>query len=490
MVIKTFILMGILRQKIAYNITFSSAARIIDTFLALVITGLLTRYLGKAGFGDYVIVFTFLNILTVLADFGIYSITIRNISQADEKEAEIISNAFTLRMASTAAVFLIGIAAVFFLPYSLDIKKGIVVASLGFWSLFSAQVLMGLFQKKLRIDRAALAEMAGRIVQLGLVIFFIKENFGFLSILVALSVSGVANFAINVWFARKFTDVRLAYNFDIWKKMIMDGWSLAVSAILVMFYFRFNVIILSLLKGEEAVGIFGVGYKILENLIFFPAMFVGLVMPMMSKAAKTDLPRLKEIMQKAFNAIMILLVPLVFITVILSDKIVYTIAGKNFEESFGVLNILIFAVAFIFFGTLWSNAIIALNKQKKLMQIYFLGSLISLISNYILIPLYSYLGAAWSTLITEFFVTVLMAFYLWKEIKYFPGFNRFFKIILAAAVSTEVVFVAKKMIILRSQAVELALLLVVGSVFYLSVLYFLKGINSQEIGLFFKKNDK
>jgi len=480
---------GTIRQKIAYNITFSSAARIVDTFLALVITALLTRYLGKAGFGDYIIVFTFLNILTVLADFGIYSITIRNISQADEKESEIISNAFTLRMASTAAVFLIGIAAVFFLPYSLDIKKGIVVASLGFWSLFSAQVLMGLFQKKLRIDRAALAEMAGRIVQLGLVIFFIKENFGFLSILVALSISGAANFAINVWFARKFTALRLAYNFDVWKKMIIDGWPLAVSAILVMFYFRFNIIILSLLKGEEAVGVFGVGYKILENLIFFPAMFVGLVMPMMSKAAKTSVAELKEIMQKAFNAIMILLVPLVLITVILSDKIVYTIAGKNFEESFGVLNILIFAVAFIFFGTLWSNAIIALNKQKKLMQIYFFGAAISLASNYILIPSYSYLGAAWSTFITEFLVTILMAIYLWKEINYLPRLNRLFKIILAAAVSAEAVFLAKKTIILGSNTAELACLLIAGGVFYISTLYFLKGINAQEVGLFFKKND-
>lgn len=479
--------MSTTRQKIAYNITFSSAARIIDTFLALVIMGLLTRYLGPSGFGDYIIVFTFWYIFTVLADLGLYSIVVREISQNEEKESEIISNAFTLRMASTALIFFIGVLIVFFLPYSNQIKSGVIIAALGFWALFSGQVLMGVFQKNIRIDKSALAEMAGRIVQLFLVAFFIAKDFHFLSVILAFSVSGVANLALNLWFARKFVKLRLAADFIIWKKILREGWPLALSAILTMLYFRLNVITLSLIKGEEAVGIFGVGYKILENLIFFPAMFVGLVMPMMSRAAKADMAKFKDIIHKVFNALVVFLFPMVAATIIFSKEIIQIIAGNGFSESSGVLNILIFATALIFLGTLFSNAIIALNKQKQLFKIYFWGAVLNFAANIILIPKLSYIGAAWSTLATEFLVTALMMMYLWREIKYLPHFPRLFKIILSTIISAIGVLFIGKWLAGKSPAVLLAFLLPLEIALYFLVLYITGGAKKEEFKLFFNR---
>lgn len=479
--------MSTTRQKIAYNITFSSAARIIDTFLALVIMGLLTRYLGPSGFGDYIIVFTFWYIFTVLADLGLYSIVVREISQNEEKESEIISNAFTLRMASTALIFFIGTLIVFFLPYGNQIKLGVVIAALGFWALFGGQVLMGVFQKNIKIDRSALAEMAGRIVQLFLVAFFIAKDFHFLSIILAFSVSGIANLALNLWFVRKFVKLRLVADFILWKKILREGWPLALSAILTMLYFRLNIITLSLIKGEEAVGIFGVGYKILENLIFFPAMFVGLVMPMMSRAAKTDMIKFKDILHRVFNALVVFLFPLVAATIILSKEIIQTIAGNSFNESSGVLNILIFAAALIFLGTLFSNAIIALNKQKQLFKIYFWGAVLNFAANIILIPKLSYIGAAWSTLATEFLVTALMMIYLWREIKYLPRFPRLFKIIFSTIISAIGVLFIGKWLAGKSPAVLLAFLLPLEIALYFFVLYITGGAKKEEFKLFFNR---
>lgn len=475
--------MSTVRQKIAYNVTFSSVVRIIDTFLALIITALLTRYLGPQGFGDYVIVFTFGYILTVLADLGLYSITVREISRNEAEENKIINNAFTLRMASTAIIFFVGVAAMYFLPYQNHVKVGMILASVGFWSLFSAQILTSVFQKNLRIDKAALAEMAGRIFQLILVLVFIRENLGFLSIIIAFSLSSAVNFFVSCRFAGKFSKLGIAADFSVWKKMIREGWPLAFSAILVMLYFRLNIVILSLMKGGEAVGIFGAGYKILENLIFFPAMFVGLVMPMMSRAAKEDIKRFKEILHKSFNALVIILVPLTMMTVILSDNIIYAIAGEKFSESAKVLNILIFATALIFLGTLWSNAIIALNRQRELVKIYSLGAILNFAANLILIPPLSYIGAAWATLATEFLVTALMAFYLWNKIAYFPRGGRLIKIIFAASLASLVVLAAKKVIILNSPLAALAVLLSFGGAFYFLTLYFIGGVSRDELGL-------
>lgn len=478
--------MATVRQKIAYNVTFSATARIIETFLALVIVGLLTRYLGKADFGDYITVLNFWYIFSVLADMGLYSISVREISQNSDREKEIISNAFTLRITSASLVFFIGVIVSFFLPYSSQIKTGIILASFGFWALLSSQVLMALFQKNLRIDRAATAEIISRIFQFFLIVALIKYELGFPTIIAAVSLSGIANLLLNLWFAGKFVRIRPAFDCALWKKFISEGWPLAIAAVFVMLYFRLNILILSFLKGSEAVGIFGLGYKILENLIFLPAMFVGLLMPIMSVSAKENMEKFRGILQKALDALIVFLVPLTGFTLVFSDKIIYLIAGKNFSESAGVLNILIFAAALIFPATLWSNAIIALGKQKQLLKIYFFGVILNLGANTALTAYFSYTGTAIATLATEFLVTFLMFIYLKSEINYRPALDRARKVIVAALISSASVWYLGKIASALSVFVSLPLLLVSGAGIYFFLLYFLNGVSPKELGLIFK----
>lgn len=477
-----------LRQKIAYNATFSAVARVLDGILALVLTAYLARYLGPIGFGNYVIVFTFWYIFTVLADLGLYQITVREISQNKENEQEIISNAFTLRLSATALVFLIGFFSILFLPYANELKIGLMLGAAGFWALSGSQVLTGVFQKNLRIDKIAIAEVLCRVTQLFLTLYIIEKDLGFLNVVLVFSISAFINLVIICFFANNFVKLRLAFDIAVWKKMVQEGWPLAAGAIFVMIYFRFNAIILSFMKGEEAVGVFGIGYKILENLLFFPVMFIGLVMPIMSRSAKNDLAKLKDVLQKTFNALIVFLVPMIAFTVILSDKIVYAIGGKNFSESSVVLDVLIFATAMIFLATLWSNAIIALGAQRKLAKFYFYGAILSLAANTVLIYLFSYTGAAWATFITEFFVTALMALYLRKLIAYAPNTNRLPKIIIATIVSSSlIIMINNNNIFFNSPIMALGVQLALGGVFYFLTLFFIGGVNIKEIGLFFKK---
>ena len=49
----------VIARKIAYNVLVSSISKILATVLALVSIGLITRYLGKDGFGNYSTVIAF-----------------------------------------------------------------------------------------------------------------------------------------------------------------------------------------------------------------------------------------------------------------------------------------------------------------------------------------------------------------------------------------------------------------------------------------------
>ena len=464
-----------LTQKIVYNALFSAGARVVEVALALVIIGLTTRYLGGGGFGDYIIVITFVYIFSVIADLGLYSIVVREISREGADEEKIVNNAWTLRL--VAGFFILGSA--FFVslifPYSESVKLGIGIAAIGFWILSNVQVLMGLFQKHLAMDKVAIAEILGRIVQLLFVWICVKFDLGFLYIIFSIFLGAIFNFALILFFTSKYIKIRLRFDFKFWKKLLKQAYPLAISAILVLIYFKLDTIFLSVMKPREDVGVYGLSYKILENLIFFPAMIVGLTMPIMSRLIFTDKAKFRSVAQRTLNFLIIAVVPMTVGVVFISDKIIKLLGGgEGFNDSPLVLNILMAALGFIFLGALFSNIIIAANKQKILAQIYFVGMAFNIITNFIFIPRYSYFGAAATTVATELLVTILMIWVVYRSVKFIPSFAILFKALLASSLMALALYYFNYLNILY--------LLILGGIVYLPTIYFIGGISKEEIG--------
>ncbi len=460
-------------RKIAFNVIISTGARVIGTALALIIVAFITRYLGQAGFGDYITVLAFMYIFSVVADLGLYSITVREISRLGADEEKIASNAFTLRLISGLLIFGFGALIASFLPYSTPVKLGIALSALGFWFLSNAQVLMGVFQKHLRMTRPALAEVIGRAAQLSLVAFFIWCDWGFLSLMFALIAGGLVNFSLVYLFSQKFVKVRLRFDLSLWRVLLKNSIPLGIAAVLVMIYFKLDAVMLSLMKGSVAVGIYGLAYKILESLIFFPAMVVGLIMPLLSRFAFVDWPKFKRVAQRTLEILLIFIFPLIVGTIFLSPAIIQLIGGEKFIASASVLNLLIVATGIIFLGALFSNTIIALKKQKTLAWIYGIGAVVNVGTNFIFIPKYSYWGAAGTTVFTEVLVTVLMGVVIYKTLGYFFSFKLLAKIILAALVMGSFLWF--------NPGWHPFVLGVVSVVIYFVVLYLTGGISKDEL---------
>ena len=189
-------------------------------------------------------------------------------------------------------------------------------------------------------------------------------------------------------------------------------------------------------------GIYNAAYKVLENISFFPAMFVGLVMPIMSRYIFHEPAKFRKIADNTFKVFLILTVPLVIGTVFLAKNIISLIGGSGFGESVFVLQVLSFAMAFIFFGNFFTNVIIAGNQQRKLIAILSFCAALNVGANLVLIPKLSYNGAALTSSITEFMVAALSAIACWKLLRYAPSFEKFFSILASGAVMGIVLYIS------------------------------------------------
>lgn len=432
-------------RKIAYNVVFSATAKMAGTVLALVGIGFITRYLGKEGFGDYSTVLAFFFFFGALADLGLYAISTREISRPGSNEEEILGNVFSIRVASSLLIVIIALSFAFFLPYPTAVKIGIIIAAFSYVFSSGYSVLIGLFQKRLAMDKVAIGELVGKIFQVAAIVLAVKMNLGFLAIMLTLLLNMVVSFLIVCLWSRRYIKFRPAFDFAVWKKFLRESYPVGISAIIVFAYFKLDTILLSIIKTSADVGTYNAAYKVLENISFFPAMFVGLVMPIMSRYIFHERKKFELVADKTFKVFLVITVPLFIGTVFLAGGIIRLIGGAGFIDSVPVLRLLAAAMVFIFFGNFFINVIIAGNLQRKLMGILLFCAIFNVSLNLILIPRFSYIGAAITSSLTEGIVVLLSCFIAWKNLRYFPSMAKIFPILVSGTGMALVFFYFKSL---------------------------------------------
>lgn len=419
-------------RKIAYNVFFNATAKVSSTVLALVSIGFITRYLGRDGFGDYATVIAFFSFFGCLADLGLYSIATREISRIGADEKKIMGNVFSLRMFSSLTVFALS-PLVFFLPYTRDLKIGIIIAAASFVFSASYSVLNGIFQKYLVMDRVAMTEFIGKVIQLSLIILAVKMDWGFSTIISSLLVYMIFNFTVIFIISRKYIRFKFEIDFSYWKKILKESLPMGIAVVVAFLYFKTDTIMLSMMQSSSEVGIYNAAYKVIENITFFPSMLIGLVFPLTSRYIFTDREKFQNISDKTFKVLLVLIIPIVIGALFLADGIIRLIGGGGFAESANVLRIIIFSLAFIFFGSFFNNVLLAGNLQKKLMMSLGICAIFNISLNSYLIPHYSYLGASYTSVLTEMLVASFGFYLVRKHLKYNPQINNLGKMILSGS---------------------------------------------------------
>lgn len=400
-----------LTKSIAKNAIVHASGKFLGAIIGLAIVGLITRYLGTEGYGHYTTIFAYLYFFTVIADLGLYLISVNELGRADTDQKKFFSNVWTMRFFSGLLFLIVACGLIWFFPYPVQIKLGAIIVSLSMLFLMSDQITISLLQQKMKMNSAALGEIICKIVVLIGVFWTIKNNWGFYSVLAFITAGSAVIFLINILAAKKLLSFSFAFNFEIWRSILKKSWPIATYMVFSMLYFKADTIILSLYHSQSVVGLYGAPYRLLEALIAFPAIFMGLVSPHLSRAwSENNFSDFKKIFQKAFDALSLLSWPLFFGTAALAKPIMNLIAGKDFAASTPILQILMFATGIIFLAHLTTFSVVAVGKQKQMMKFYIFAAVLAIALYFLLIPKFSYWGAASVTVLVESFI--LFASYL------------------------------------------------------------------------------
>lgn len=468
-----------LTRQVAHNMIYQAVGKFFSTIFGLAALAMMTRYLGQEGFGGYTTIVAFLQFFGILVDFGLTLTTVQMISEPNVDTNKITSNIFTLRFFS-ALVFL-GLApiVVLFFPYSPTLKIGVAIATFSFLFIALNQVFIGFFQKNLRMEKVAIAENVGRLVLIAGIAATIYLRGGLLAIMLTVVLASTANFLLNFLFSLKYVRVKFAFDWPIWKEIYRRSWPIGLSIIFNLIYLKADIIVLSLSRSQAEVGLYGASYRVLDVLTTFPMMFAGLLLPVLTAAwSGRDLEKFKRVMQKSFDFLVMIAVPIIFGTFFLGERLMSFVAGSDFALSGTILKILILAAGMIFVGTLFGHLVVAVQKQRKMIWGYALVAAICLAGYIILIPRYSFWAAAWITVFSEGAIALLTFLVVWRNTRLVPSGKTLLKSVLASLAMSIVIYLLINL--------NLVALIILAAAIYFGVLYLLKGYTKKTILEIFK----
>lgn len=462
------------KRSIMGNTAFQLGGKVVATILGLLSVGIMTRYLGSGGYGQFIIVLTFLQFFAVAGGFGLPVTMTRMISRDGADERKLVSNIFTLRLVSATAIFVLAPIVALAFPYPKEVKIGIAICAVSFLGLSISDTLKGIMQKHLTAWKSSLSEMTGRLVMLGGIAAAVASGLGLLTFVAALAASNLVQLAMNYFFASRHGSIKLKFEWPVWVETLVEAWPIGVSIIFNLIYLKGDIVIMSIMRSQSEVGLYGAAYKVLDVVTVVPYIFMGMALPILTKAwSSGDFAGFKRKLSLSFDFLAMIAIPALFGGIAVSSDLMAMIAGEEFRSAGIYMAILMIGALAVYWQAVYAHAFVAMGQQRKFIWIYAANAVLSLALYIILIRTLGGIGAAAVTAIGELFVAAATTILVTRMTNFRPNLVRLSKTMLACAVMFALLMVGKD--------IHVLLRVVFGAAIYAATLFLLKGVPMEAV---------
>lgn len=465
-------------RTIAGNILVLLAGQIITIVLTYFYTIYTARYLGANGFGILSFAISFTAISCLLVDLGLSVLITREVSRNYSLADKYIENIFAIKTILT--IITLGITTIVINMFGFPSKTVIIVYLITFSTIFTsfANMFNSIFQAFQKMEYISVGRVLNSMLIFAGTIIAINQNLDLIYFAAIYFLSNLIFLGYSIYvYSRKFLIPKIEFDILFWKSLLKESMPYWMTSVFVIIYFRMDMIMLSMMKGDEVVGWYAAAYRLIDGLSVIPGVFMSVMFPVFSKYYVDSKDTLDLAFKKSLKFLVIIAIPIGIGTTILADEIILLFYGRGYVPSAGALKILIWANVLSFISWAPATLLNSTNKQRTLMIFTCIGAVLNLVLNYLLIPSWSYEGAGIATVITEFVVGLLMLLQIQKTQNLLAFLlDTIFKSLLSA--------VSMGLIILTFINYTLILLLPLASIFYFIVLFLLSGFGKEDYNLF------
>ena len=298
-------------QRIFKNTAVLLISYILSYGFAFLYTIYSARYLGVENFGILSFALAFTGIIGIFSDLGLNALVTREIARDKSIIKEYIGNILTIKLILSIITFVLIVLLVNLLDYSNETIY--VVYLLALFTLFGnlSMLFYSIFQAFEEMEYQSIGQILNSLLILIGIIIGMMYGFDLLKFaLIYFAVGLIVLVYAYSTFTWKFFLPKIKFNPDLSRIIIKSALPLSLTFIFSLVYFKIDSIILSLIQGNETVGIYAASYNVMTALTFIPSVFAVSIYPVLSKFYISSEKSLKVSYQKSFKYLFLISLPI------------------------------------------------------------------------------------------------------------------------------------------------------------------------------------
>lgn len=373
---------------------------------------MVARKVSISDFGKYNLAMSVVMIFSVMNDLGLNIFLFRDLSRNKNQVTRYVSNVFLMRISLSILMTIVIILFSHFCNYDpLTIKM--IYFFIG-WIIFVnvTYTFRTPFKAFEVMQWDAVISFSDNFLRLIFSGLFIYLGMGVLGVGLAYFLAAVIAFFLGiVIYYRLIGRLDFRPDFTLWKTALLEVRYLALVAILVPMFGKFDSLILSYFKGDESVGLYNAALKLVWMLVFIPGFVTQAAFPKLSQLAFSDKSKYNRMicyLLKVNLVFTLLISALIFFG---ATQIITIIYGAKYGSSIFLLKILIWCFPLHGLNGVFIYGFSAMNKQKITSIFIGLAIMINIAFAAFLASLFGHIGVSFATMGSLLFLLCLFVIY-------------------------------------------------------------------------------
>lgn len=460
-------------KRIFKNTAFLFVSHVINIILSFILVVAIARYLGDEGLGKYSFAFAFAGLLSLFSDLGELDFVLREVSKNKKLTERYINNLAGLNLCLGVVSIVIPSLIILIAREPLHVVYIVMLASIATFFINYNKVYFVIFRSYEVMEYESVSTIIERFIALILGLAVLMKGYGIVALLLVLTASNIAKFFFSHFITKqKISNIKLSFDKDLWNFLVKNGIPFWFTGLFMNIYFRVDTVMLGFMTNYAVVGWYNAAYKVIDMLGRIPFIATAALFPVMSRLFVSSKDTLRKIFQKSYYYLFVLAVPIGIGGMLLADRIILFAFKSQFKESVIALQILIWAVVFMFVNYLIGFLLNSINKQKLFTLTTGIGALFNVILNFALIPYYSFKGAAFATVLTEALIFILLYYFAAKN-----GYNIN---LFAISIKPIIAGIFMGIFLIYFSYLHILLLVPLAAIFYFAVLLVIRGFSKEE----------
>jgi O-antigen/teichoic acid export membrane protein len=400
------------RQLLIKNTFWLGGIEFFSKILLFFVTVGLVRYWGAQEFGAFNLSFAYIALFMILGDFGLTTITTRDVAKHKDLTEKYLSNLIGLKLGLSVLIGLLFVVSFLFFNKPVSIQLLITTLILSLTQIFQG-IFIAIFQAWERMEMVFLNRMVYYVGMLVSALLIISFRGTAVHLVLGYMVATIFSIFLGICQMNLLKiKIKIAFDFDFWKKIILEALPLLGMTTATVIYANNDTLLIGRYFGNDQVGWYQTAFKILfafqsVNVINY-AIFPRITVLIHENKKKT----VKKLIKLVIGLSLLGLVPLALLITWQRELIMNLIYGSGFVVSAGVMSLLVWSGVINYFRVFVGNLLVIEKKQKMVFWSVLIGTLVDLTINYFLIPKFGFIQAGWSLIISELVILVVMVFCL------------------------------------------------------------------------------